>query len=155
MSLPSPQIIKAEQRHLAEIVALMNSSIVGHRIGQETDSLAPYQYAFAEILAAPETDIYVVVGEDGAVQATFQITFLRALAFQGGLRAELENVHTREDLRGKGIGSLMIRHAIGLARARGCVLVQLTSNKVRVDAHRFYERLGFEPSHLGFKLMLS
>lgn len=154
MEKGSLRIVKAEQQHLPAIVELMNSSIVGARQGQETDDLAPYQKAFEGILSAPETDIYVVLAADGSVLATFQIVYIRALAFRGQLRAELENVHTRADMRGKGIGAMMVRYACDLAREQGCVLVQLTSNKVRVDAHRFYERLGFEATHLGFKLML-
>ncbi|WP_029040704.1 GNAT family N-acetyltransferase [Cucumibacter marinus] len=112
-----------------------------------------YQTAFAAIEADPNNQI--VLGEmEGEVVATMQITFIPGIMRRGMTRALLENIHVRESRRGKGIGSAMIRHAIELAQRRGCRLVQLTSNKKRTEAHRFYGRLGFEPSHEGFKLYL-
>lgn len=112
-----------------------------------------YQTAFAAIEADPNNQI--VLGEiDGEVVATMQVTFIPGIMRRGMTRALLENIHVRKSQRGKGIGSAMIRHAIDLARERGCGLVQLTSNKQRTEAHRFYGRLGFEATHEGFKLYL-
>jgi GNAT superfamily N-acetyltransferase len=114
---------------------------------------AEYQNAFAAIEADPNNQI--VLGEiDGEVVATMQVTFIPGIMRRGMTRALLENIHVRQSQRGKGIGSAMIRHAIDLAREHGCGLVQLTSNKQRTEAHRFYGRLGFEPTHEGFKLYL-
>lgn len=148
-------IIPATEAHLPEILALMQAGAVGARVGMEVDDVAVYRPAFERIVAAPETALYVVLdARDGSVAATYQLTFSLGLGFRGQPRAIVESVHTRADLRGQGIGARMMQHAEALARAEGCCMVQLTSNKLRKDAHRFYERLGFEQSHFGFKKML-
>ncbi len=85
---------------------------------------------------------------------TFLLYFLRQLSHRGGLVAQIESVHVASDLRRRGLGEAMMRYAVDEARRRGCHRVQLTSNKRRVDAHRFYTRLGFVQSHEGFKLRL-
>ena len=90
---------------------------------------------------------------DGEIAGTVLISFLPDLIGRGW-RGQLENVHVRAAARGNGIGSKMIAHAVERCRERGCQMVQLTSNKARHDAHRFYERLGFERSHEGMKLKL-
>jgi GNAT superfamily N-acetyltransferase len=97
----------------------------------------------------------VTVESEGEIVATLQLSFLPGLSRLGMWRCILENVHVRVDRRGGGIGSQMVGWAIEEARARGAGMVQLTSNKVRKDAHRFYRTLGFEQSHEGFKLMLA
>jgi GNAT superfamily N-acetyltransferase len=79
----------------------------------------------------------------------------RHLHRRGGLCAEIESVHVHPDHRGVDIGSTLVADAVERARAMGCYRVQLTSNRAREDAHRFYERLGFVPSHVGYKLFLS
>lgn len=148
-------IIPATLSHLPEILALMKAGAVGARVGKEADDPEVYRPAFEAILAAPETTIYVVVDTaDGRVAATYQLTFSLGLGFRGLPRAVVESVHTRADLRGRGIGARMMQHAEDRARNHGCCLIQLTSNSQRKDAHRFYVRLGFEQSHLGFKKML-
>jgi GNAT superfamily N-acetyltransferase len=76
------------------------------------------------------------------------------LQSRGGLCAEIESVHVRADRRGRGIGRLLMVAAIDRARDLGCYRVQLTSNQARPEAHRFYEGLGFEASHIGFKRTL-
>jgi GNAT superfamily N-acetyltransferase len=83
-----------------------------------------------------------------------QITFTPYLTHQGSWRATIEGVRTASSVRGKGIGSQLIGWAIDRAKARGCRLVQLTTDKKREDAHRFYERLGFQATHEGMKLKL-
>ncbi|WP_430512147.1 N-acetyltransferase family protein [Pannonibacter phragmitetus] len=150
------RIEKARPEHLADILAIMNAGAVGARVGQESEDPEDYRAAFDAILSAAETDIYVVLGgADGSqVLATYQIIFEKGLAFRGRGRACLESVHTRADMRGRGIGKAMVQHAEALARARGVALVQLTSNRIRLDAHRFYLREGYDQSHLGFKKML-
>jgi GNAT superfamily N-acetyltransferase len=96
-----------------------------------------------------------VIDAGGAVAGTLQLTFIPGLARRGGLRAQIEAVRIRENLRGRGLGHELFAWAIAEARRRGCVLVQLTSDKRRADAHRFYDRLGFVASHDGFKLRLA
>ena len=115
--------------------------------------LAPYLDAFDDIAADPRSTLYVArLGE--RVVGTYQLCILRHLSHHGGHVAQIESVHVASDVRRRGIGEAMMRHAIDEARRRGCHRVQLTSNKRRVDAHRFYTRLGFLPSHEGFKLPL-
>ncbi len=98
----------------------------------------------------------VVVGEvSGTVVAVAQLCFLRHLQHQGGLCAEIESVHVHPDFRDGGIGTQLMEELVRRATARGAYRVQLTSNQSRVDAHRFYGRLGFTASHLGFKRFLS
>ncbi|MCS7001841.1 MAG: GNAT family N-acetyltransferase [Dehalococcoidia bacterium] len=112
-----------------------------------------YLRAFEEIAADPKQ--WLVVGErDGEVISTMQVCVLPSLSYRGGRRAIIENVRVRADHRGRGVGSAMIRWAIDLARVERCVLVELASHRVRADAIRFYERLGFVASHVGLKLSL-
>jgi GNAT superfamily N-acetyltransferase len=85
---------------------------------------------------------------------TLQLSVLPSLPHRGALRGQLEGVHVRADQRGGGLGAAMVGWAVEEARRRGCSEVQLTSQKRRTDAHRFYERLGFTRSHEGFKLLL-
>ncbi|MGD0529917.1 MAG: GNAT family N-acetyltransferase [Polyangiaceae bacterium] len=115
--------------------------------------LAPYLAAFDDIGGSSRSALYVArLGE--RVVGTFQLDLLRQLSHRGGLVAQVESVHVASDVRRRGIGEAMMRYAIDEARRRGCHRVQLTSNKRRVEAHRFYARLGFVPSHEGFKLRL-
>lgn len=93
----------------------------------------------------------VVVESGGEPVGTIQLSFIPGLTRLGMWRGELENVHVVSHLRSQGIGGQMVRWAIEQCRDRGCGMVQLTSNKQRLDAHRFYERLGFKKSHEGFK----
>ena len=91
---------------------------------------------------------------DGAVVGVCQLIVFRHLQAHGGLCAEIESVHVHPDHRGAGVGGALMGDAIARARGLGCYRVQLTSNVARPEAHRFYERLGFVPSHIGFKLSL-
>lgn len=139
---------------LPAIIAMFASdSLGGHGDSIEPQYLPAYRQAFEGIMASPNDTLYVVERE-GDVLGTFQITLLTTLTGRGVPVLNIEAVHTRKDCRGQGIGEAMIRHAIEEGRARGARLVQLTSNASRMDAHRFYERLGFTPSHLGFKMKL-
>jgi ribosomal protein S18 acetylase RimI-like enzyme len=117
-------------------------------------ALTSYRAAFAAIDADPRQLLLVVTAEDARVAATMQLTFIPGLARQGALRAQIEAVRVGSDYRSRGLGEAMIRWAVAEARRRGCRLVQLTSDKRRQDALRFYTRLGFTASHEGFKLIL-
>lgn len=126
----------------------------GGRSSLEHVTLGPGQYvAFDAIDAQPDNHVYVAE-RDGAVVGTFQLTFIRQLSYGGGLVAQIESVHVHSSQRGRGIGEQMMRFAIDLARQYGAFRIQLTSNVRRTRAHRFYERLGFEPSHVGMKQYL-
>ncbi len=107
-----------------------------------------------EAIAADPNHRLIVAEEDGLIVGTLQISFIPGLSRNGQWRGQIENVHIRADRRGNGLGGEMMEWAIARCRERGCALVQLTSNKLRTDAHRFYERLGFERSHEGMKLKI-
>ena len=113
----------------------------------------PYETAFAAIDIDPAQ--VLVIATDGIdVVATMQLSFIPGLARRGALRAQVEAVRVAASHRSRGLGAAMFQWAIDEARRRGCVLVQLTTDKTRADAHRFYERLGFTASHEDFILQL-
>lgn len=113
-----------------------------------------YLQAFKAVKANPYNSL-MVAERDGAVVGTYQITVLPGIAERGRVRAKIESVHVAPEWRGHGIGAVMMRHAIDLAAGKGVGLVELTSNKERPDAHRFYRSLGFKQTHEGFKMALS
>lgn len=115
--------------------------------------MTPYLAAFDAIAARPDDALYVWEHES-AIVGCLQLTFLPGLLLQGGWRAQIEGVRVDSRYRRHGIGEGMILAAVALARERGCRLVQLTTNKDRRDAQRFYRRLGFVASHEGMKLAL-
>lgn len=113
----------------------------------------PYLDALAAIEKDPN-QLLMVAELDGEPVGTIQLTFIPGIARQGGWRGLIEGVHIVPSQRSKGLGSQMIGWALEQCRARNCRLAQLTSNKKRLDAHRFYERLGWKKSHEGFKYEL-
>jgi GNAT superfamily N-acetyltransferase len=114
---------------------------------------ADYVDALARIDADPSQEM-IVVERDGEPVGCFQLTYIPGLMRRGMSRGLIEAVHVAEAKRNLGIGAEMMRWAIDRCRVRNCGMVQLTSNKKRLDAHRFYERLGFVKSHEGFKYYL-
>jgi GNAT superfamily N-acetyltransferase len=120
----------------------------------ESGDVAPeYVAAYERITADPGA--LLLVGElEGEIVATCQVNFLRHLMYHGGLVAQVESVRTTNHLRGQGIGTALMDWVVAESRRRGAVRLQLTSNAARVDAHRFYERLGFKRTHVGMKLYL-
>jgi GNAT superfamily N-acetyltransferase len=112
-----------------------------------------YAAAFNTIAADPNHELWIVEA-DGAPVASFLLSYIPGIMRRGGWRGMIEGVHVVPSHRNRGIGEAMMRWAVERCRQRGCVLVQLTSNKQRKDAHRFYERLGFVASHEGYKLTL-
>jgi GNAT superfamily N-acetyltransferase len=119
---------------------------------EDAANLAPYRAAFDQIAQAPGA--LLVAESDGRVIGVCQLLVFRHLQAQGGLCAEVESVHVHSDHRGRGIGHQLMQTAMQRAHDLGCYRLQLTSNSVRKDAHRFYESLGFLPSHQGFKVKL-
>ena len=114
---------------------------------------ADYRNALAAIDADPNQEM-IIAELDGERVGCFQLSYLPGLMRRGMWRGQIEMVHVVDGKRSLGIGSQMMRWAVERCRQRGCGMVQLTSNKKRLDAHRFYERLGFAKSHEGFKLYL-
>ncbi len=147
-------IRRARETDLAGLIGLFAADDIGGH-GDTTDEAAYEDYlrAFHAIDASHNEQLFVAeIGED--LVGTFQILFNRTLTGRGSLSMIIEAVQTRADMRGRGIGAQMIAHAVEEAKRRDCRLVQLVSNAVRTDAHRFYERLGFARSHFGFKMKL-
>lgn len=117
------------------------------------DDMTPYRAALERLVADPNQRLVVAV-RDGRVIGTLQLTIIPGLSHKGMTRALIEAVRIHADERGSGLGSLLIEWAIDTARRLDCRMVQLTSDKTRTAAHRFYERLGFSATHEGFKLRL-
>lgn len=147
------------RRARAEDVPAIVGLLAADQLGTARDSvrspedLACYQRAFRVIDGDPAHTL--VVAESGPdIVGTMQLSFIPGLARRGALRAQIEAVRVADAWRGRGLGAAMMAWAIGEARQRGCALVQLTSDKSRRSAHRFYERLGFVASHEGMKLAL-
>jgi GNAT superfamily N-acetyltransferase len=145
-------IREAVHGDLAAIVELL----VDDPLGKNRDFPvvdAAYEKAFADIAADPRS--FLIVGEDGGqVVGFFQVTYIPGLGRHGSERSLIESVRVRSDRRSRGIGKELMNWAIDQASIRGCSIVQLTTDKSRTDAHRFYERIGFVASHEGMKLAL-
>jgi|SRR5882757_6486720 len=120
---------------------------------ESPDELTPYLAALERLTADPNQHLVVAVRE-GRVVGTLQLTIIPGLSRKGATRSIIEAVRIHADERGSGLGTRLIEWAIAESRRQGCQLVQLTSDVTRTDAHRFYERLGFTASHVGFKLPL-
>lgn len=141
----------ARREDVPLIVALLADDEIG--AGRETGPDDAYLSAFDEIAADPRSRL-IVADADGQVAGTLQLTVLPGLSRHGMRRAQIEAVRVAAPWRGQGLGRAMIGWAIDAARQDGCGLVQLTSDKRRPAAIRFYESLGFEASHEGLKLPL-
>jgi GNAT superfamily N-acetyltransferase len=138
---------------LPAIVAMLADDKLGST-REDLEDLAPYEAAFAEVEADPNQRL-IVAERAGIAVGTFQLSLIPGVAQRGLKRAMIESVRVATTERGSGLGTQMMQWAIEEARNAGCKQVQLTSNAQRPDAHRFYERLGFVPSHVGFKLKLA
>ena len=139
---------------LPAIVALLAEDTLGEK--REDPSLpldTRYEKAFAAIERDPNQRL-IVAQLDGRVVGCLQLTFIPGIAFKGAWRGLIEAVRVAGDLRGRGLGAVLIEYAVEQCRAFGCGMVQLTSHKSRTRAHAFYERLGWDRSHEGFKLQL-
>ncbi len=148
----SVSIRPATRNDVAAIVAMLADDALG---GPRETLAAPlprsYVDAFDRVEASP--DILLRVAEqDGRVVGCFQLCFLPGLSSQGATRALIEDVRVASDRRGSGIGEIMLRWALDEAKGRGCKVFELLTHHSRVDAQRFYERLGFARSHLGMTL---
>jgi GNAT superfamily N-acetyltransferase len=145
----------AAEADLPAIVALLaEDPVSGHGDDPSLPLDAGYISAFAAFTG--RSDYHLMVATDrGEVVGVLQLAFVPGLIRRGAWRGYVEGVYVRSDRRSQGIGARMIAWAADTARARGdCPFLQLTSNKSRLDAHRFYDRLGFKRSSEGFKLLL-
>ncbi len=148
------EIRRAEESDLPAVLRLLADDPLGAKRERVADPLPDcYTTAFAAIEADPRNELVVGVCE-GAVIGCLQLTVIPGLSRQGAERAQIESVRVARDRRDQGIDRRLFEWAIARARARGCHLVQLTTDKSRPDALRFYESLGFVNSHEGMKLIL-
>ncbi|MGA4840851.1 GNAT family N-acetyltransferase [Streptomyces sp. G45] len=134
------------------IVAMLADDPLGSQ-RESLDDLTPYLAAYTRLAEDPNQNLVVAVRE-GRVVGTLQLTIIPGLSRKGATRSIIEGVRVHADERGSGLGTRFIEWAVEESRRQGCQLVQLTSDASRTDAHRFYERLGFEASHVGFKRQL-
>ncbi|MEU8298477.1 GNAT family N-acetyltransferase [Micromonospora sp. NPDC048909] len=142
----------AVRADLPAVLALLADDVLG-RTRDVTEVDAAYERAFADVTADPRNHL-IVAEAGGELVGCLQITYIPGLGRHGAERSLIESVRVRSDLRGAGLGRQMMTWAIDQARERGCGLVQLTTDKSRHDAHRFYLGLGFVASHEGMKLPL-
>ena len=146
------EIRHAETADVPAIVAMLADDPLGVQ-RESPDDLTPYLAAL-ERLASDQNQHLVVAVRDDRVVGTLQLAIIPGLSRRGATRSIIEGVRIHADERGSGLGTQLIEWAIDESRRQDCQLVQLTSDKTRTDAHRFYERLGFTASHVGFKLQL-
>jgi GNAT superfamily N-acetyltransferase len=145
---------EARAEDLEAIIRLHEEDDLGaHGDVWSPETRPAYEAAFAAIARSSANVLFVAVDGDEIV-GTFQLTFIPNLTGRGALRVKVESVKVKAARRSGGIGGKMIAFAEDYARSRGASAMELTSNKVRKDAHRFYERLGFSRSHEGFKKKL-
>ncbi|MEW1901926.1 MULTISPECIES: GNAT family N-acetyltransferase [unclassified Streptomyces] len=137
---------------LPAVVAMLADDPLGAQ-RESPDDLAPYLAAFERLANDPNQHLVVAVRE-GKVVGTLQLTIIPGLSRRGTVRSIIEAVRIHADERGSGLGTQLIEWAVEESGRQGCSLVQLTSDATRTDAHRFYKRLGFEDSHVGFKKTL-
>lgn len=142
---------KALGTDLLAIVRLLADDELGMNREDGIGDIFSYRSAFLDIDADPN-QFLCVVEDDGQVVGTLQLTFIPGLSRGGAKRGQIEAVRVARDRRNEGIGRAMFDWAIEQCHVQSCALVQLTTDKARPDAHRFYESLGFEASHVGYKL---
>ncbi|MFJ9865491.1 GNAT family N-acetyltransferase [Streptomyces sp. NPDC101165] len=146
------EIRRATTDDLPAIVAMLADDPLGAQ-RESPDDLTPYLAALDRLNADPNQRL-VVAAREGRVIGTLQLTLIHGLSRKGATRSIIEAVRIHADERGSGLGTRLIEWAVEESRRQNCQLVQLTSDSSRTDAHRFYERLGFTASHVGFKLQL-
>jgi ribosomal protein S18 acetylase RimI-like enzyme len=153
---PIPVLFRpAAQSDLAEIVRMLSDDPLGAKREHYSSPLLPaYTHAFQSIESDPNNEIVLAVNQNDDLLGFLQLTYIPNLTYQGRWRAMIEGVRVHADQRSRGIGQSLIEHAVERARKRGCLMVQLTSDKSRAEALRFYTSLGFKATHEGFKLML-
>jgi len=144
----------AGREDLSAIVSMLADDELGRQRERYENPLPDSYFKAYELINNDPNHELIVAELDGEVVGTLHLMFLPSISFQGGLRAQVESVRVAGKYRGQGIGSKMMMWSIKRAQEKGAHLVQLTTHRSREDAHRFYEKLGFEKSHMGMKLKL-
>ena len=150
----TPLIRRATAHDVPGIVALLADDDLGRGREDNTPQALPAYLAAFEQMASDRNQLPVVLELEGQIAGYFQLTFIPGLSRRGMWRGLIESVRIAKARRGAKLGEAMMLFAIEECRGRGCGLVQLTTDKTRDDAHRFYERLGFSATHDGMKLTL-
>lgn len=149
MNAGTVSIRRARREDVAAIVAMLADDHLGRARERAEDPLPPAYYeAFERVERDPNLTL-VVAESGGRVVGCLQLAVLSGISSQGGTRGLLEDVRVATDCRSRGIGEQLVQWAIAEAKARGCNLVELLTHQTRVDAQRFYKRLGFTASHVG------
>ena len=152
-AISSITIRHARRDDVGVIVAMLADDPLGSARERLEDPLpASYFRAFEVLEHASHIQLVVAEDEDGAVIGCLQLCILPGLSSQGASRGLIEDVRVATHCRGRGVGERIVQWAVAEARARGCALVELLTHNTRVDAQRFYARLGFQPSHVGMTL---
>lgn len=144
----------ARRADVPSIVRMLADDELGSQRERVENPLSESYYAAFQQINNDPNHALIVAEQNGEVIGTLHLMFLPSISFQGGLRAQIESVRVDKRFQNQGLGSQMMKWAVERAKQRGAHVVQLTTHKSRVDAHRFYERLGFQGSHLGMKLSL-
>jgi GNAT superfamily N-acetyltransferase len=144
---------RAKRDDLPRLLALLADDELGKN-REAVGATDPVYSAAFDVIDRDNNQLLLVGEQNGEVIAMLQLTFIPGLSRRGAWRANIEAVRVASQLRGRGIGARLMEEAHQIARKRGCRLAQLTSDQQRPDAHRFYEQLGYTPSHIGFKLVL-
>jgi len=149
---------RATKDDVIAVRALLGDDILGQTREDMSDAgLQKYLLAFERIKNSPDNELWVAEepGDNGAkILGTWQVTYIPYLSRGGSLRCLIEAVRTSSERRGEGVGAKMMAFALDQARKKGCALAQLTTDKTRPDAHRFYTKLGFVATHDGMKIQL-
>jgi GNAT superfamily N-acetyltransferase len=154
-AMKSISIRDANRHDLPAIIALLADDDLGKSREVVSEEIDPAYVRAFEVLAADPRTRLMVAEEAGRIVGCFELVFIPGLTRRGAERAQIEAVRVAKDVRGDGLGKLMMTWAINHAKSRGCRLIQLTSDKRRSRAHQFYTKLGFEQTHEGFKMELS
>ena len=154
--MPDFNIREAKKTDVSAIVAMIANDKLGSLREDYREPLPDTYYrAFANISADPNQELMVMASEHGQIIGTLQLSFIQYLTYQGGIRAQIEAVRVHEAYRGKGIGKQLFEWAIQRAKKKKAHVVQLTTDKKRPEALKFYQKLGFTASHEGMKLHLA
>lgn len=144
---------KATKKDVPAIVQLLADDKLG-QLREDYRTPLPQKYfeAFEQIDQDSNQELMVIENSENEIIGTLQLSFIQYLTYQGGIRAQIEAVRIRKDQRGQGIGETVFKWAINRAKERKAHLIQLTTDKKRPEALKFYEKLGFKASHEGMKL---
>ncbi len=144
---------KAIKEDIPKLVEMIADDALGQTRENFQDPLPSVYYeAFQKIDSDPNQELIVIQETDGSIIGTLQLSFIQYLTYQGGIRAQIEAVRIHKDKKGEGLGETLFKWAIERAKDRNAHLIQLTTDKKRPEALKFYEKLGFKASHEGMKL---